>query len=108
MASNFAALEARLNMAVLSRLSNTDATLDGDLVTGIFDNAYTATDPGLYGMASTAPVFTLASAAVPASVIGKTLTVGETTATTDAVNYQVAASEPDGTGITRLLLERIA
>ena len=44
---------------------------------------------------------TLATADVPASPVGLTVVVG-------AVSYLVAEHEPDGTGISRLLLESAA
>lgn len=76
-----------------------NATLAGVAVAGIFDAAYQMADVGT-GMASTAPVYTLATSAVPASPVGTTLVV-------NAVIYTVAAHEPDGTGVSRLLLERV-
>lgn len=96
MAANFAALEARLNQAVFAHISNTTATLAGVDVDGIFDNGFNEQALGL-GMAASAPVFTLPSAAVPAQVIGLPLVIG-------AVIYKVVESMPDGTGITRLQL----
>lgn len=77
-----------------------DAILDGVAVRGIFDRKYIDAGAGM-GMASTAPAFTLASGAVPASPVGKLLTV-------NGENYAIAAIEPDGTGITLLILERTA
>ena len=72
------------------------ATLAGVAVAGIFDNGFDEQALAM-GMASGAPVFTLASAAVPAQVIGLSLVVG-------AVTYKVVESMPDGTGVTRLQL----
>ena len=72
------------------------ATLAGVAVAGIFDNGFDEQALAM-GMASSAPVFTLASAAVPAPVIGLFLVVG-------AVTYKVVESMPDGTGVTRLQL----
>lgn len=77
------------------------ATLAGVAVTGIFDAAYQLGDVGGNGMATVAPVFTLATSAVPANSVGQTLVV-------NAVNYTVAAHEPDGTGVSLLLLERVS
>lgn len=98
MAARFAALESRLNTAVFAHLSNSAATLNGVGVEGIFDNGYELASVGLSGMASTHPVFTLASASVPTNPVGMTVVVNST-------NYLVAAHEPDGTGISRLILE---
>jgi len=76
----------------------TSVTLDGATVPAIFDAAFALGSVGAYGMASTQPSLTLASANVPSAPIGKTAVVGN-------ANYLVAAHEPDGTGISRLLLE---
>lgn len=75
------------------------ATLGGNAVQGIFDNAYAAGDVGLLGMASTAPAFTLASASLVGDPIGLTLLLDS------GAVYKVAAHEPDGTGLSRLILE---
>ena len=77
------------------------ATLGGVAVQGIFDKAYQFADVGGSGMAATQPVYTLATSAVPANPVGTTLVVG-------GVSYSVAAHEPDGTGVSLLLLERTA
>lgn len=71
------------------------ATLDGAAVTGIFDNAYTEA----FGMASRAPMFTLQSSQAASATQASVLVVGATT-------YRVTSVQPDGTGVTTLLLER--
>lgn len=73
-------------------------TLAGATVRAIFDASYEAATVGLMSMASAQPMLTLPTASVPASVVGAAVTVGATA-------YTVAAAEPDGTGITRLMLE---
>jgi hypothetical protein len=77
-----------------------DATLNGVAVRGIFDNAYVATEPGM-GMSSTQPLFALPTADVPANPVGKSLIVNGAT-------YAIASHEPDGTGMSTLILERTA
>lgn len=77
-----------------------DAILDGVPVRGIFDRTYVEAGAGM-GMSSTAPAFTLPTVDVPAGPVGKSLTV-------NGVNYAIAAVEPDGTGVTLLILERTA
>ena len=99
MTAPFEALQARLNRAVFARLASADATLNGVAVSAIFDNAYTAQTVGAYGMASAQPTLTLQSAAAGAAPQGLTAVVG-------GVSYQVTHHEPDGTGLTRLYLER--
>lgn len=74
-------------------------TLDGQAREAIFDNEFMLGRVGDAGLAATQPMLTLRSADVPASPIGKTAVV-------DTVSYTIAAHEPDGTGVSRLLLER--
>jgi hypothetical protein len=74
------------------------ATLAGVDVLAIFDNGYAFGNAGLTGMSSTQPSLVLATASVPTNPVGATAVVG-------AATYVVAAHEPDGTGISRLLLE---
>lgn len=93
----FARLEQRLNHAVMSHLANAAALLNGVEVAGVFDNAYRAGDIGI-GMASTQPAFTTLTANVVGEAVGQLLTINGT-------SYYVAAHEPDGTGMSLLLLE---
>ena len=93
----FERLEQRLNSAVITHLSNATATLNGVEVAGIFDNAYHAGDIGI-GMASTQPAFTTLTAHVTGEAVGQLLVIHGT-------SYYVAAHEPDGTGMSLLLLE---
>ena len=75
------------------------ATLDGASVSAIFDNGYARGDVGIAGLAGTAPALTLPTASVPASPVGKAAVVSGTT-------YTIVAHEPDGTGVSTLILER--
>lgn len=77
------------------------ATVGGASVGVIFDNGYALGNVGMIGMASSQPSITLPTAQVPATPVGTTVIVNATT-------YQVAAHEPDGTGISRLVLEASA
>lgn len=81
------------------------ATLNGVGVTGIFDNGYEHAGAGLSGMSSSAPLFMLASGLVPAGSVGKAFVV---LTGIGAGNYKVVEAQPDGTGLTVLLLERAA
>ena len=99
MATNFAALEARLNRAVLSHLSNVVATVNALPVTAIFDSSSAIGSVGPYGMATTAPQLTIATASVPASPVGLPVVA-------NGVNYLIAEHMPDGTGISVLVLEK--
>lgn len=93
----FAALEASVNHAVMAHLANAAATLNGVEVAGVFDNAYHAGDIGI-GMASTQPAFTTLTDNVVGEAVGQLLVV-------NGIGYYVAAHEPDGTGMSVLLLE---
>lgn len=77
------------------------ATVGGSSVAVIFDNASCLGSVGPYGMASTQPFITLPTTQVPPTPVGTSVVVGGGT-------YLVAAHEPDGTGISRLLLESAA
>lgn len=105
MTATFAALEARTVVAVFSRLANADATaidIHGELVTFpvIFDAAGQNAGIG-GGLAITSPMVTLSTSDVPEEPVGWEITVND-------IRYTVAAHEPDGTGLSRLILERSA
>ena len=70
--------------------------LDGAAVVGILDRGYALGNVGLVGMAGTQPVFICPTPA--GDPVGQLLKIG-------ANSYVVAAHEPDGTGVSRLLLE---
>ena len=74
-------------------------TVAGQAVQAIFDNGFALGSVGLAGMAGVQPTLTVPTTSVPASPIGLAAVV-------NATNYLVAAHEPDGTGMSRLLLER--
>lgn len=95
----FLSIEARINRAVFARLANADAVLAGNIVRGIFENAYAHGDVGMAGMSGTQPVFTMPTASISGEPVGQTVAVNSQT-------YLVAAHEPDGTGVSRLILER--
>ena len=81
----------------MAHLSNATATLNGVEVAGMFDNSYHAGDIGI-GMASTQPAFTTLTTNVTGEAVGQLLVIHGT-------SYYVAAHEPDGTGMSLLLLE---
>lgn len=95
----FAALEYRVNNAVFARLANASVSIEGaQAVGGIFDAEYATASVGVMGMATSSPVVQMLSPDVPANVEGLSIVVNDAA-------FVVVASEPDGTGITRLLLE---
>ena len=73
-----------------------EATLAGQPVRGILDRGYALGNVGLVGMAGSQPVFICPTPA--GDPVGRLLIVG-------SESYVVAAHEPDGTGVSRLLLE---
>ena len=74
-------------------------TVGGVHVRAIFDNGYALGRVGMMGMAGTQPALMLATASVAADPVGLAAVV-------NGVSYVVAAHEPDGTGMSLLLLER--
>lgn len=101
MTTAFAALETRLNTTVLARLSNAVVVLSGNTLDGIFVAPYSSANVGPYGMASSAPAVTVPSSAITSDPVGSTVTINGT-------SYKVVAPEPDGSGLTTLILERTA
>ena len=72
------------------------ATVGGVSVVGIFDNGYAAALAG--ALESSAPTFVCATANVVSAVQGTAVTVNST-------NYVITTVEPDGTGVSTLVLE---
>jgi hypothetical protein len=77
-----------------------DCTVGGVSVRAIFDSAHAFVAVGEAGMASSRPQIMLASAALSGSVVGQAVTVDG-----QAGTFTVAEEQPDGTGITVLILE---
>lgn len=96
MATRFAALEARVNTAVLGRLSNAEATFGAspDPIPVIFDDAYVSVG-GIYE--STGPQAQGSTADLAAAVQGTAITI-------NGQAYTVTGNQPDGTGMTVLQL----
>lgn len=74
------------------------AVLGGVTVHGIFDDAYAVGEVGELGMGTTHPTLLLPSAQVPAAVRGMQVQVA-------GQHFTVEDAQPDGTGLTLLLLE---
>lgn len=102
----FAALEQRVNRVALARTANALATFDGvaQPVPCQFDNSYAVALAGPFdgmGVSTTQPRITCANASIPADPAGSAVVVaGEA--------YVVAEHQPDGTGMTVLMLRRVA
>lgn len=73
-------------------------TLNGVTVVGILDEAYVSIADGI-GMAATRPAYHLASASVPVNPEGLILVAS-------GKHFRVVTPQPDGTGVTTLLLEQ--
>lgn len=79
------------------------ATVNGVEGVGVqYSAAYALGNVGTLGMASSQPAITLPDTAVPADPVGTAVVI---TQGQGVGSYLVAASEPDGTGITVLVLE---
>lgn len=76
----------------------TQDLLGGVSVSGLFDRPSQAAQVGAYGLSSSAPTYMLPTAQVPGNVIGAALVHA-------GVTYAVVAHEPDGTGVSTLILE---
>ncbi len=83
----------------MRHLANATGTLGGIAVSGIFDNAYQLAGVGGNGFASSQPSYALPSSSLTGDPTGLALVV-------NAISYTVVAAEPDGTGITVLMLEK--
>lgn len=77
----------------------TAVTVDSVAREAIFDAEYQLGGLAGPGIASAQPMLTLPTAHVPASPVGKTVVVAGTT-------YTIVEHQPDGTGVSRLMLER--
>lgn len=75
-----------------------DAVLSGVAVKGILSRPFQVAGLAGAGSESTAPVFTLPTADVPTDPVGQEVEIGDDT-------YTIQGVQPDGTGVSRLLLE---
>ncbi len=77
------------------------ATLGGMAVVGVFDNGYSLGAVGPFGIAGAQPRLSLPTTQVPANPVGQACVVGSS-------SYLVAEHQPDGTGMSTLILELAA
>lgn len=89
------------NLSVFFNTSEhaTAITVGGAPVEAIFDSGFAQASVGTAGMASDQPALTLATSQVPADWFRLPVVVPGEPA------YTVMAHQPDGTGVSRLLLE---
>ncbi|MGY8903209.1 MAG: head-tail joining protein [Burkholderiales bacterium] len=92
---SFAELEARSANAVMSSIANATATVSGGAsFSVIFNRNYV----DALGISTNQPAAVCADADCASLTLGSVITIGATT-------YTVREVQPDGTGITTLLLE---
>jgi hypothetical protein len=74
-----------------------DVTYLGNTIQGIFDDEFSSAVQGEMGVESTVPQVLLRTSDVPNVAHGETMTI-------NSVVYQVIGIQPDGTGMTLILL----
>jgi hypothetical protein len=84
---------------VVGEFCHADDTLDGASVVGQFDAAYVRNGAGM-GMADATPAYLLPSSSATSVAVDQILVH-------EARSYRVAEIEPDGTGLTVLVLENV-
>lgn len=94
----FANLEAAANANVLNHLANVQVLIQGVTVPGIFKNPASVAALGM-GAADSSPTVAVASSAVMPEPVGKVIEIA-------GVPYAIADTAPDGTGLTKLFVER--
>jgi hypothetical protein len=94
---SFAALEMLVNANVLNTLANVQVLIAGETVPGIFRKPSGVAGLGI-GAADTSPVVTVATSAVMDSPVDQQIEIA-------GLPYVIGAAEPDGTGLTRLVVE---
>ncbi len=69
------------------------------IVEGIFDNEYFAVDLSEVSVSGSQPKFTYESSKISSPKLGDSMSIS-------AINYKIVEIQPDGTGITTILLEK--
>ena len=115
MQAPFERFEDLVTQEVFAHLANATATFhDGSQVAGFFEESYEHGDLGTVGFAAARPTFSLPTSAVPARVIQGFLGTEEPVDPSDlrlwvrGTLYQCIAYEPDGQGVSKLVLGRVA
>lgn len=99
----FDALEARGNQAIMKRLANALARIDGVDVPVIFDAEYRQGNVGPIGMGAADPQMVISSADVPPEFVGTDIAV-------NGASWRVVDRRPDGqleAGLTVVFLEKL-
>ena len=95
MAAPFAQLQQRVNDAQIGHLANKTFVINGSSVDGVFGNEFISV--GI--VESQAPVFECRESDMGVVTHGMVIT-------SDSVNYKIRGVQPDGTGMTKLILEK--
>ncbi len=74
-----------------------DVTYLAATIQGIFDAPFKSAVEGEMGIESTLPQVLVKTSDVPSAVHGQTMTI-------DSIVYQIIGIQPDGTGMTQILL----
>jgi len=96
MPAPFASIESATATSAVAALANATATIGASSVDGVFDNGHAL---ALDVAAGTRPSFLCNEDDLPA------LTLGTTTAVINSTTYTIVEREPDGMGLTTLVLE---
>lgn len=99
MAIDFAALEARVAAASIRHLANANVLINGQSIRGIFDSSHAMAPVGAVGIAGLQPTVTVLTSAITGDPVGQAVVVS-------GHQFVCAAHEPDGSGMSVLLLER--
>ena len=103
MSSPFAALEARVNVAVMSRLPNATATIAGGAVDGVFEAAY----QDVMGVVGTTPTFVASASVLSGVAQNAALTIDCPPLGLAGATYTVSEAHAEH-GMTRLFLRKAA
>lgn len=89
------------------RFGGSAATIAGTAVVGIFSNEFVEVDDGVAPIIGSKPVLRVKSSDAAGVTFGTVVTVAEEEAgvVVRTGNYTVIKAEPDGTGVTDLILE---
>lgn len=91
---SYSAFDTAINTAIIGALGKVRALIGGRSVAGVFDNEYR----NALGVADTLPMFSCLTSAVPNVARGSGVLINGTA-------WTVAEVQPDGTGMTRLMLK---
>jgi len=102
---------ADLNTATVDMLSNVTVMLAGAMVDALFAKAFYGSNIGDSGIVSSQSVLTLQTLDVPAPIVDwfnsftEPFNPIDLLVTVNDGNYKIVAHEPNGTGLSRLILE---